>query len=142
MAKYIDPENIDDILEELKTLATLGDVKNLIDRVFPGLIVGIIPRFSKDYASIQANWEKVCTRTNTRPAQILIMDDYFFQDGYTLVRIFCETFTKAGFCVRKRNEYTGCTVCGNAVATQNNHALLKKLGQQVPTEWSNKCSGC
>lgn len=142
MSKYIDPPNANEIIEEIKNLGTLGEIRELVDRVFPGFIIGIIPKFSKDYAAIQKNWEIVCSRIGIQPAQILIISDYFFQDGYNLAKVICETFTRVGFCVRRYDEYIMCNGCGNAIATENNYLLLKKLGQQVPTIWSNKCSTC
>lgn len=142
MTTYVDPANINEIIDELKTLQTLGEVKDLVDRVFPGFIIGTIEEFSNDYKSIQENWHRVCSHTGVRPTEIMIVSDFFFRDNYTLARLFCETFTKAGFCVRKYTEYMKCVICGKAIATQDNHALLKRLGQRVPTGWNDKCSTC
>ena len=62
--KYIDPENTQEILEKIKTLPMLGDVKVILEETFPNWIVGGTFSYSKDYPHLQKNWEKICHQNN------------------------------------------------------------------------------
>ena len=64
--KYNNPTNTDEITEELRECKTLGEVKNLTERVFPEWFVTTISKFSVDYPQFQQNWEMVCKKIGVK----------------------------------------------------------------------------
>lgn len=139
--KYTDPPNWLTYTDEIREAKTLGDVKAIVDRLYPDLIVGTIPRFSQDYPNLQRNWYKVFEPTKITPTCILIFRTYEPDENHKLVAHIAECFTKAGFLVRTTMDLQPCTICGNALPTQMYHTAMAGKGIALP-EWSNKCSSC
>ena len=138
---YKNPDNTDEIMEELKECKTLGDVKKLTERVFPEWFVTIIPEFSADYPQFHQNWQMVCQKGGIKPTQIMIVEEVEQGTDYTLVQHFAECFTKAGFCVRKKMEFFPCEKCGRALPTPIVHKQLVETGISIP-EWGQTCKKC
>lgn len=141
MNKYKDPSNVQNIKEEIKNSPTVKEIKNIIDRVFPEWIKGIIEDYSDDYIDLKRNWLSVCLKHNTEPKAILLVDFISFHDDYSLIKIFCEIFTQLGFCVRSWKELFGCQKCGKALPQRQFYNIIKKQ-YSVPDEWRNTCVGC
>ena len=135
---YKNPENTDQIIEELKQCKTLGDVKKLSERVFPEWFVTMIPEFSLDYPQFQQNWQMVCQKAGVTPKEIMIVEEVEQGPDYTLVQNFAECFTKAGFCVRKKMEFFPSKNTGRALPSPIVHKQLVEKGIAVP-EWGQTC---
>ncbi len=140
--KYLDPPNTIEILNKMRSLETLGDVKKLLDETFPTWFVTIIEVYCPDYPHLMKNWRKICDMSGTKTAQIMIVDDITFDDSHTVIKAFSECFTRAGFSVRRKMEYIPCDKCTSAVPTQVMWNIFKQKGIQVPEKWSAKCTGC
>jgi hypothetical protein len=139
--KYNNPTNTDEITEELRECKTLGEVKNLTERVFPEWFVTTISKFSVDYPQFQQNWEMVCKKIGVKPLEIMIVEDVEQGPDYTLVQNFAECFTRAGFCVRKKMEFFPCEKCGCCLPSQIVHKQLVDKGFIIP-EWKITCQNC
>lgn len=140
--QYLDPPNTPEILSKLRELPTLGDVKNLVDKTFPKWIVALLIGYSEDYPTLTENWNSICESNNIKPTKVLIVDYLEFNDSHTLVKTLAELFTKAGFVVRRKNEFIPCSECDKAIPVQDLYHNLKKSQSIVPLEWSTKCSSC
>ena len=134
MKSYQDPENTVDIMLQIKNAPTMGDVKNLMDKIFPGLFITVLEKFSDDYPHLNQNWKKLCDSVPTTPKQIIILDNY--SDDCTLIKTFAECFTNAGFAVRRKVEYIPCPKTVKAVPSESIYRLFKEKGFIVPEKWS------
>ena len=94
--KYIDPPNIEEILEQIKNMPTLGDIKVLLDQIFPDWLVGTIDEYSKDYPTLNKNWKDVCKMIGVPTLQIiLINNNMIIDDNHKLICFLSEILTKA-----------------------------------------------
>lgn len=135
MTTYQDPENTVEIMLQIKNSPTIGDVKNLMDKTFPGLFVTVIDRFSDDYPHLNKNWKNICDSIPTTQKQIIILDNY--PHDCNLINTFAECFVNAGFVVRSKAEYTPCPETGTAVPSESIYRLFKEKGFTVPETWSH-----
>lgn len=140
MSKYQDPDNTVEILLDIKNSPTIGDVKNLMDKTFPGLFITVLPSFSEDYPHLNDNWLKICKSLNTTPKQIIILDNY--NEDSTLIQKFCECFTTAGFCVRKKMEFIPCQNCSKAIPSIPVYDLFKSNNFNIPKTYLSVCQNC
>lgn len=141
--KYVDPEGTPEILTLMRTLPTLGDIKELVDKTFPDWIVTVMEVYCPDYPHLQKNWREICKMTKSRPAQVMIVEDVVHDDAHSLVASFAECFTQAGFSVRRKREFIPCENCASAVPSQMMwHLFHQKGGFKIPEKWSPKCVGC
>jgi hypothetical protein len=134
MSKYADPENTVEIFLKIKNCPTIREIKNLMDKTFPGLFITVLPEFSDDYPHLNKNWKSICDSINTTPKQIIILDNY--SEDCSLVKTFTECFTTTGFAVRRKSEYIPCEKTGKAVPTEHIYMLFKEKGFTVPEKWS------
>ena len=143
MYKYIDPSNSHDIIEKIKTLPTLRDIKNLSDEIFPGWIVQTADSYSTDYQWLTENWKRTCSKIGVETTQIMLVDFINFSDDqYSVLQMFSETFTRSGFNVRSYHEYISCSKCGCVIPNQSLVNIFIEKGFLVPKEWSPICSTC
>lgn len=141
--KYRDPDNMEEIIERVKNTEKHNDVVDIINKVFPGWILGWPKKYSKDYIHFQNNWEFVCKKTNSSPLRVVIVDKIVFDDpNYKLVRMFCELLTLCGHSVRRKEEFIGCKVCGDAIPTHEIYKQLVDRKINVPSFWNLKCVDC
>lgn len=140
--KYDDPKNTKCVLEKLRTISTLKDVKKYIDEIFPTWIITFIDLYSPDYPHLEDNWYKVCDELGVEPAQIMVVDDVDYNDSQTLVKTFAELFTRAGFSVKRKCEVIPCKMCNCAIPTQILYNMYKESGHKVPEIWNLKCVDC
>jgi len=141
--KYVDPPNAPEILDNMRNLPTLGHVKALLDETFPTWFVTTMEIFCPDYPHLNKNWRSICKKSNTKRTQVMIVDEILFDESHSLVTHFSECFTRAGFAVRRKQEFIPCENCGSAVPTQVMWQLFKEKGNvQIPKVWSSKCVGC
>lgn len=140
---YTDPPNKDQIMNDIKNAEMHDDVIKIINNTFPGWILGWPKRFCVDYPHFQSNWEFVCKRTKSSPLSVIIVDRVVFNDPtHSLLQFFCELLTMFGHSVRRKEEFIGCKLCGNAIPTQPVYRQLKERKLQVPSFWSMRCQSC
>lgn len=139
MNKFLNPENHEEILEQLKQCPTLLEVSKLLGETFPSWIEGGYKDFSKDYSRLRKNWHDVCEKLNVKPTLILAVGNYLENDEHSLVRSFAEVFTSSGFCVRRGAEIVGCQKCGLALLSENLHNHLKPDSPEI---WLSTCTDC
>lgn len=141
---YNDPENLDDILTKIKLAPTLGDVKPILDSLYPTWIVGNMKGYSKDYPLLQKNWETICDLSRVKPIEIIIVDFILYnQDNkHTLLHVFSEILTKSGFCVRSKDEFAPCKKCGLAIPSDVLYDMMKQNHHNIPYRWSTVCENC
>jgi hypothetical protein len=141
---YTDPENIDSIVESIKNSSNHTECVDLINKTFPGWIVGWPKKFCVDYPQFRNNWEFVCKKIGCNPLCVVIVDFVPSEDGknYTLLKMFTELLTIFGHSVRRNNEFVGCAVCGDAIPSDAIYADLKARKMQCPKFWTIRCSTC
>jgi hypothetical protein len=140
--KYIDPPNTPEIVKKLEDLQTLGEVKDLIEKVFPDWFVTTMNNYCIDYPHLTTNWHQICKLTKSQPTQIVIVEEIVEDKSHSLTTIFAECLTRAGFSVRRKREYIPCESCNNAIPNSAMWKLFKDNKVNVPSSWSNKCSTC
>jgi hypothetical protein len=142
MDKYLDPPNAAEIIEKIKTLPTIGDIKLLADELFPGWWCSTIQEYSNDYPDLEKNWKSVCVSIGVKRALIVLVDFLEYTDNHTLVKMFVESFTRAGFNVRKNSDYITCSNCNGAIPCELIWAIFKEKNCNVPLKWSQTCKTC
>ena len=141
--KFQDPENVDEIVEQVKNCSTHDDIVTLINKTFPGWIMGWPKRYCVDYPHFQNNWEFVCKKSNCNPLSVIIVDTIVFDNpNFKLVRLFCELLTVFGHSVRRKDEFIGCKLCGNAIPVERIYYELIQRKVDVPNCWMVKCKDC
>ena len=149
MSIYEDNENLETILEELKNCHMIEDIMKLVNNYYPTWIVYILDRFSDDYPHLTYNWEHVAKLNNVKKAKIIIVDELNFGDNFKMLNTVCEILTKSGFLVRDKKDFIKCPVCDGVLVTNSIYHILYKINTndgarkiQIPTSWSDKCTGC
>jgi hypothetical protein len=142
MDKYRDPRDAIEIVEKLKTLPTIKDVKLFADNIFPGWFISSINEYSSDYPHLTDNWNTVCSLIKCKRAQIIIVDDIIDDQDHTIVKMFAECFTLSGFNVRIKKEYFECSNCGRAIPSFKLWKSFKEKRLNIPEKWSTTCTNC
>jgi hypothetical protein len=142
MDKYLDPPNVTEIIEQIKTLPTIGDIKLLADELFPGWWCSTIQEYSSDYPDLDKNWKSVCVSIGVKKALIVLVDFLEFTDNHILLKMFAESFTRAGFNVRKNSDYITCSNCKGAIPCELIWSIFKEKNFNVPLKWSQTCQNC
>lgn len=143
MNVYKDVTNFQEILDNVKKLATLGEIKELVEQIYPSWIIGFLQKYSQDYNELQSNWEKICQENKTNVKQIMLVDSIFFDDEHKLIQLFAEIFTKSGFLVRTKEQIIPCSKCNLAIISRQLYDLLKdKNSEDYPESWSDRCRSC
>lgn len=142
-SKYSDPDNVEEVITELKSYRTLGEVKELIDRTFPDWQVAVLTGFCEGYPHLTLNWQTLCKRIGVPCTQIIIVRKLAFDEDHMLLRTFVECLTRAGFAVKRMVDYVPCTKCEKiAVPTPQIHNLMKEKGIAVPEVNMPICKNC
>ena len=140
---YLDPSNTNEILEELKNAENHNQVIDLIQTTFPTWMIGYPKKYCSDYPHLQKNWKYVLKSSGKSPLNVIIVDFLDFENPkYTLTKVFAELLSLFGHSVRRKEEFIGCNVCGDAIPNNNIYNQLKERGLTVPGVWSTKCSSC
>lgn len=144
VVSYKDPQNFDDIVEEVKNAETHDDVVNIINKTFPTWILGWPKRYSVDYSHFQNNWAFVCKKAGCKPLSVIIVDKIEFNDPeYKLIKLFSELLTVFGHSVRRKEEFIGCKICGDAIPSQGVYRqLVERKVPNIPGCWMVKCRRC
>jgi hypothetical protein len=139
---YVDPENLEEILEHIKSLKTLGEISEYCIEIFPTWLVGKIPKFSSDYPHLTKNWKIVCDNIGTVPKEIILVDRVFFDNNHKLIHTFSELYTRSGFVVRQNHDWFKCKVCGDALPSETVFDIFRNSKVNVPTTWDSVCTVC
>lgn len=140
---YKDPENVEEIISELKECQNYEEVINLIKKTFPNWILGFPKRYCTDYPHFQNNWKFICNKTNCKPLTVIIVEYVVFEDNnFRLLKMFSELLTIFGHSVRRKNEFIGCKICGDAIPNQYIYNQLVERCIPTPSCWMIKCSNC
>jgi hypothetical protein len=148
MSCYKDPDNVIQILENLRQIPNLNGILQLIDEIYPKWIISFIDDYSPDYRFLKEGWEHICDESNTKPTQIMIVDCISMDvedPTHSLIRALSELFTLMGFSVRGKAELYPCSVCSLAIPQKSVYDYFKNnviKGKNVPTIWSKNCIGC
>jgi len=141
--KYSDPPNMQDIVEELKGLPTMGEVNILIKRVFPEWQVANLDGYCGFYPHLTTNWDTICNKIGVKSTQVLIVRELAFDDDHILLRNFVECLTRSGFSVKRMVDYVPCVKCDRiAVPTPQIHSIMKEKGVSVPDRNIPTCKAC
>ena len=142
--KYNDPENLEEILSKIKSAPTLGDIKPILESLYPTWIIGSMKGYSKDYPLLQKNWETICDLSKVKPLEIIIVDFILYNQDkkHTLLHVFAEILTKSGFCVRSKDEFSPCKKCNLAIPSDVLYDMMKKNHHNIPFRWSPVCEKC
>tara|TARA_Y100000389_G_scaffold59633_1_gene55731 strand:+ start:174 stop:629 length:456 start_codon:yes stop_codon:yes gene_type:complete len=141
---FSDPENTPQIIEEIKNSETHDEVVDIINKTFPKWILGWPKRYSVDYPHFQNNWNFVCKKAECKPLSVIIVDTIEFKKpNYSLVRFFSELLTVFGHSVRRKEEFIGCKICGDAIPNQTVYnQLVERKVPNIPSCWMIKCKNC
>lgn len=141
--KYKDPPNIQEIMEKMKTLASMREINDLVETVFPDWVVTFMIGYSYDYPNLTTNWKKICDIAKTKPAQVMIVEEIVCDENHLLLNAFADCYTKAGFSVRRKREIIPCQKCNDiAVPSEAMWKVYQENYIPIPTVWSNKCAEC
>ena len=140
--KYRNPNNVDEIMEKLRNVKTIGEVKDLVDQVFPEWFVTTMDSFSIDYPQFTDTWIGICNKIGVKPTQIIIVEEVENGDNYSLIQHFAECFTKAGFAVRKKMQFIPCNKCNHALPSLILYNVLKEKKSPILDSWNSKCQKC
>lgn len=141
---YKDPENKNDIINDIKNAETHNEVMNIINRTFPEWIVNCCDKYSSDYNSMNINWKVICDKVGAKQLNIILVDFIKFKDPeYELINIFCELLTIFGHSVRRKDEFILCGKCNkNCIPVKSVYEDMKSKNLNVPPVWSSECSKC
>ena len=143
ISKYKNPPNHKEIVEKLKNAETHNEVVKIIMETFPKWILTWCPRFCTDYEFLQNNWEFVCTKTNSKPLRVVLVESLVFKnEEHSLVMMFAEILTAFGHSVRRKEEFSRCKICGDAVPSKQVWKQFKQRKLSIPKKWSLICSKC
>ena len=140
--KYKDPSNIDEIINQIKSFQSIGDIRNIIENTFPTLIQGLIVSYSVDYPTLENNWVKICEMNKVEKGMIVLVDELYFDEDHKLLKIFSEIFTRSGFVIRRKEELISCKNCKNAIPSFKVYQKMKENKIKVPESWNEKCLKC
>lgn len=142
MSNYNDPENYEEVFENIKNCPTIKEVIEVINKTYPDWIYGFFDGFSKDYPHLDNNWRKVCMQMKVSPSKVMLVKDFDFNnDNMKLINIFCELFTKCGFSIKKEREYIICKNCNLLIPVPEIYERFKNSGFSIPSNWNSECIG-
>lgn len=138
-----DPENVQDILTQIRSTQRMSEIFELIDKTYPHWIVKVVDGFSFDYKFLTQNWKNICSEKKIQKAKILIVSGIHFEsDKHLLIRTFSELLTCAGFVVRDVRDLRTCDNCGLAIPTIGMYNTLEKMNVDIPKMYTQNCSTC
>jgi len=148
-AKYQDPENSSELIEQLRKLPAGEELINSINSVYPSWIVQIIDNYSQDYSYLENNWKIISKMAFSQPQKIILVDRLWYdavavdrKGKYELLKTTCDILTKKGYCIRREGEFIPCSECGKALASFGLFVVMKEKNLPVPETWADKCGEC
>jgi hypothetical protein len=130
------------LLVELSKCQTLKDVLAYTRKISPAWIRGFSDKYCDDYPDLTQTWLTVCKKTNSTPAQIMLvsyipsMESEASHDQILLHVM--DIFALSGFSVRRSKEFIKCHACNALIPAEATCDALKTK----PVEWKSYCSMC
>jgi hypothetical protein len=145
MSQFTDPEDLDRVVADIKGCKTIGELIELVNNVFSGWIIGLVPRYCESYPHLTQNWNYICNQIGVRPAMIVIVSYLSDDNEHSLMNIFLEAFYKAGFVVRLVEHFAPCSRCYQMVVPSRE--IYEKFREnmnilRLPLAWTSTCRQC
>lgn len=140
--KFIDPPNVNEIIERVKKCPTMKDINDLLYEIYPKWIVLYLERYSDDYPQLQNNWEFITSKHNIKKCQMVIVQKMINDDSHKLIQLFAEIYSLSGFIVRSKDEIIPCEKCFSAIPNIETYEKMKNEGLPVPERWLRVCQNC
>ena len=144
MSQFNDPDNLDRVLEDIKACKTIGELIELVNNVFSGWIIEIIPKYCKAYPHLTQNWNYICNQNRVQPTMIVIVSYLSDDREHRLMNIFLDAFYKAGFVVRLVDHYSPCSSCYQSVIPTREiyNKFVENNILRLPSVWTSTCQDC
>lgn len=144
MSQFSDPDNLDKIIEDIKSCRTIGELIELVNNVFSGWIIGLVPKYCSAYPHLTQNWHYICNQNRVRPAMIVIVSYLSDDSEHSLMNIFLDAFYKAGFVVRLVNHFAPCSSCYQAIVPSRSiyDKFVENNILRLPSLWTSTCQNC
>jgi hypothetical protein len=139
---YEDPENVTELLAELRTIENKYKLQTFIERVFPNWIYASVDSYTCDYWPLQESWKKICEMNGTTQKKILVVEKIVYSNRNELLISFCEKLTRMGYSVRAKDEVHLCDICKRAMFSKERWNTINGRGFMIPDEWSPLCTMC
>ena len=139
---YKDPENVEELIEKIRTFPTIKEIYEFINEIYPTWIIIIISKYCKDYSIFDKNWKDICALNGSKQQAIIIIDDMIFDNEHKLIGAFAEVLTSTGFVLRRKLEFSYCTKCLDAVIPTEELYNKIKDKNNIPLKWSSHCINC
>ena len=139
---FVDPLNVTEIIKDIKKCPLIKDIYKLQLEIYPKWILLYLDKYSDDYPHLQNNWENITKEYNISKCQMVIVDKLINDDKHTLINIFAEIYTRAGFIIRTKDEIIPCEKCFSAIPNIETYETMKCDGLPVPEYWLRVCQGC
>ena len=144
MSQFTDPDDLDRIVQDIKSCKTIGELIELVNNVFSGWIIGLVPRYCNAYPHLTQNWNYISNQMRVQPSMIVIVSYLSDDREHSLMNIFLETFYKAGFVVRLIDHFAPCSTCLQAIVPSR--AIYNKFVEnnilRLPSVWTSTCQEC
>lgn len=144
MSQFTDPNNLDIVVQDIKSCRTIGELIELVNNVFSGWIIGLFPRYCYSYPHLTQNWNYICNQNGVQPAMIVIVSYLSDDKDHSLMNIFLDAFYKAGFVVRLVEHYIPCSSCYQAIVPSR--LIYDKFVEnnilRLPSIWTSTCREC
>ena len=144
MSQFTDPEDLDRVVEDIKACKTIGELIELVNNVFSGWIIGLVPRYCESYPHLTQNWNYICNQNGVRPTMIVIVSYLSDDKEHSLMNIFLEAFYKAGFVVRLVDHFAPCSTCYQMVVPSREiyDKFVENNILRLPSVWTSTCKQC
>jgi hypothetical protein len=141
---FTDTEDLDRIVQDIKACKTIGELIELVNNVFSGWIIGLVPRYCNSYPHLTQNWNYICNQMRVNPSMIIIVSYLSDDKEHSLMNIFLETFYKAGFVVRLVEHYAPCSRCHQFIVPSREiyNKFVENNILSLPSLWTSTCQEC
>ena len=144
MSTFTDPDNQNEIVDQIQNAQTIGTVYEIANRVFPNWIQDIVPHYCQNYPHLQQNWHYLCKQNRFVPSQIILVTYLSDDSDHSLMNIFLDVFYRAGFALRLNQHYRACSTCKQyAVPSEFMYNKFKEHNiNPLPSVWTSTCKCC
>ena len=144
MSQFTDPEDLDRVIDDIKACKTIGDLIELVNNVFLGWIIGLVPRYCESYPHLTQNWHYICHQHRVQPVMIVIVSYLSDDKEHSLMNIVLEAFYKAGFVVRLVEHFAPCSSCEQFVVPTREiyDKFVENNILRLPSVWTSTCKVC
>lgn len=140
--RFADPENLKEVLMELKKVSSEKEEKEFTLKYLPGWLVRSYDKYCEDYPRLDENWTSICEKVKQTKKSIVAVTSIPVDEDHLLIHLLCERFTRLGYTVRRDSELIPCSVCDAAIPSRDTWKHMKRMSLDVPNKWSDQCSTC